>query len=144
MTAHRALTVVLYGVTLAGVFTLALSSFTYFDFWWYLKSGELIVSTQSIPATDPFSFTAQGRPWINHMWATQVLFFALWKIGGRLPLILLKAGVVGGEDMLPEAAYVKLMWVLAHAKGPEDAARRMTENVAGEIEPAIGLDAFEA
>jgi len=94
VTAHRALTVVLYGVTLAGVFTLALSSFTYFDFWWYLKSGELIVSTQSIPATDPFSFTAQGRPWINHMWATQVLFFALWKIGGRLPLILLKAGVV--------------------------------------------------
>ncbi len=57
---------------------------------------------------------------------------------------LLKAGVVGGEDMLPEVAYVKLMWVLAHAKGPEDAARRMTENLAGEIEPSIGLDAFEA
>jgi len=57
---------------------------------------------------------------------------------------LLKAGVIGGEDMLPEVAYVKLMWVLKHAKDGEEAARRMTENLAGEITPTIGLDAFEA
>jgi len=86
--------VLLYGLTLVGVFTLAVSSLTYFDFWWYLASGERIIATRSIPATDPFSFTAEGRPWINHMWASQVLFFALREAGGRIALILLKGAVV--------------------------------------------------
>jgi len=57
---------------------------------------------------------------------------------------LLKAGVIGGEDMLPEVAYVKLMWLLKHAKDLDEVARRMGENLAGEISPKIGLDAFEA
>lgn len=94
MRTSRALTACLYALTLLGVFTFAVSSLTYFDFWWYLASAERIVATRSIPATDPFSFTAQGRPWINHMWASQVLFFALWEVGGRVALILLKGSVV--------------------------------------------------
>ena len=100
MRADRVLTALLYGLTLLGVFTLAVSSLTYFDFWWYLKSGELILADRSIPDTDPFSFTAEGRPWINHMWGSQVLFFALWEAGGRIALILLKGGVVAATFAL--------------------------------------------
>jgi len=43
---------------------------------------------------------------------------------------LLKAGVIGGEDMLPEVAWIKLMWVLANEKNVEEA---MKKNIAGEI-----------
>ena len=46
---------------------------------------------------------------------------------------LLKAGVISGEDMLPEVAYVKLMWALAHAKDRDDVAKIMHTNIAGEI-----------
>ena len=46
---------------------------------------------------------------------------------------LLKAGVISGEDMLPEVAYVKLMWALAHAKDRDDVARIMHTDIAGEI-----------
>ncbi|MCD6108521.1 MAG: Glu-tRNA(Gln) amidotransferase subunit GatD [Thermoplasmata archaeon] len=46
---------------------------------------------------------------------------------------LLKAGVISGEDMLPEVAYVKLMWALAHAKDRNDVARIMHTNIAREI-----------
>ncbi|HEC81280.1 MAG TPA: Glu-tRNA(Gln) amidotransferase subunit GatD [Thermoplasmatales archaeon] len=46
---------------------------------------------------------------------------------------LLKLGVIPGEDMLPETAYVKLMWVLAHAKNQEEIRRLMLTNIAGEI-----------
>ena len=56
---------------------------------------------------------------------------------------LLKAGVISGEDMLPEVAYVKLMWILKHAEDRDEVVRRMAENIAGEITPTIGLDAFE-
>ncbi len=84
----------LLAATLSAVATIALSSLTAFDFWWYLASGERILATGAVPTTDPFSYTAEGRPWINHMWATQVLFTLLWEHGGRLALIGLKTVIV--------------------------------------------------
>lgn len=55
---------------------------------------------------------------------------------------LLKAGVIGAEDMTPETAVVKLMWVLGHTREPAEVARAIGTNVAGEINPRIGLDEF--
>jgi glutamyl-tRNA(Gln) amidotransferase subunit D len=42
-------------------------------------------------------------------------------------------GVVFCEDMLPETAYVKLMWVLGHTKDTKKAAEMMIKNYAGEV-----------
>lgn len=47
---------------------------------------------------------------------------------------LIKAGVIPGEDMLPETAYVKLMWVLGHTSDKNDVSLLMKKNLAGEIE----------
>ncbi len=46
---------------------------------------------------------------------------------------LLKAGVIEAEDMLPETAYVKLMWVLGQTSAPGEVRRLMQTNLAGEI-----------
>ncbi len=46
---------------------------------------------------------------------------------------LLKAGVVPLEDMLPETALAKLMWVLANCKSADETETVMQENLAGEI-----------
>jgi glutamyl-tRNA(Gln) amidotransferase subunit D len=45
---------------------------------------------------------------------------------------LLSAGVIEGGDMLPEAALVKMMWVLGNERDPEKAAERMQEDLKGE------------
>ncbi|MBI4011144.1 MAG: hypothetical protein HY359_02460, partial [Candidatus Rokubacteria bacterium] len=52
------LTGLVHGLTLLAVFAIALSSLTEFDFWWYLASAEVILETRSVPAVDPFSYTA--------------------------------------------------------------------------------------
>jgi len=47
---------------------------------------------------------------------------------------LLAAGAIGAEDMLPETALVKLMWVLGQGYDYKEAKKIMLTNIAGEIE----------
>lgn len=65
------------------------------DYWWHVRTGELIVETGRIPRTDPFSFTASGRPWITHEWLTQVLFYAVQSTVGYVGNVAL-FGLFGG------------------------------------------------
>ena len=44
-------------------------------------------------------------------------------------------GVIPLEDMLPETALVKLMWILGQTRDAEEAKRLLKTNVAGEISP---------
>jgi len=55
---------------------------------------------------------------------------------------LLRAGVIPCEDMLPETAYVKLMWVLGHTDDPSRVREMMLTNYAGEITPYTRYDTF--
>jgi hypothetical protein len=45
------------------------------DFWWHLRTGELIVHG-GIPRHDPYSWTAGGQPWAAHEWLSEVLIYA--------------------------------------------------------------------
>ncbi len=55
---------------------------------------------------------------------------------------LLRAGVIPCEDMLPETAYVKLMWVLGKTQNPEEVRKMMLKNYAGEITPYTRFDTY--
>ena len=50
-----------------------------------------------------------------------------------LRMLSIKLKCIFAEDMLPSVAYVKLGWVLAHAKKPEEVKEMMLKNIAGEI-----------
>jgi glutamyl-tRNA(Gln) amidotransferase subunit D len=53
---------------------------------------------------------------------------------------LLSAGVIPGGDMLPETAYVKLMWVLAQAKSDSEVREMMKKDMRGELSERRELD----
>jgi glutamyl-tRNA(Gln) amidotransferase subunit D len=55
---------------------------------------------------------------------------------------LLRLGVIPGEDMLPETAYVKLMWSLPKASDLNELKKLMLTNIAGEITPRTRPDVF--
>ena len=60
----------------------SLLQFTDPDFWWHLRTGQLIVDTGAIPKVDPFSFTAAGSHWVAHEWLSELLIYGVEKTVG--------------------------------------------------------------
>lgn len=95
------------------------------DIWLHLKSGELILKNKFIPSQDIFSFTLQGKPWIDHEWLFQVLSYLIYSHWQAEGLILLESYclvftffilfLIGMRTMKSymEAAVVVLMTVYA-------------------------------
>ena len=44
--------------------------------------------------TDPLSVTARGRPWPNHEWLSQILFYGFYRLGGAPALVALAAAII--------------------------------------------------
>jgi hypothetical protein len=52
------------------------------DFWWHLRTGQLILDGHALIQTDPYTYTAVGHHWTMHEWLTEVLFAGLNFLGG--------------------------------------------------------------
>lgn len=55
---------------------------------------------------------------------------------------LLQAGVISGEDMLPETAYIKLMWVLGQTQEPDEVRRLITTDLVGELDERTEMTTY--
>jgi hypothetical protein len=67
------------------------------DTWWQLRAGRDMWLSQRVLLTDVYSHTAYGSFWPNHEWLAEVIYYAVYRIGG-LPLVTLFATalIVGG------------------------------------------------
>jgi hypothetical protein len=70
------------------------------DLWFHILVGERILASGGIPGIDDLSYTATGRPWIDHEWLSHVLFATLYEYGGDTLLWLTKLGVALVTAML--------------------------------------------
>src|SRR5450432_1061869 len=68
------------------------------DVWWHAKVGQTILSTHHWPTVDPYSFTANGQPWLSYEWLGDVLLGAVSRTGGvramELMLFVLGSAIV--------------------------------------------------
>ncbi len=55
---------------------------------------------------------------------------------------LLKMGVLPAQDMLPEVAYIKMMWILGHTEDPDEVRRLFATPMAHEMDCATDPRAF--
>lgn len=60
------------------------------DFWWHLRTGDLIRQTGSVPRVDTFTYGAEGKPWIDLHWIYQVAISWGYQHGGVPALTLAK------------------------------------------------------
>ena len=75
------------------------------DTWWHLRAGADMIRSHHVLLTDTYSHTAYGLPWPNHEWLSQIVFYALYRVGG-LPLLALFAAAVTTSAWC-------LVWLLA-------------------------------
>ncbi|MDB5349887.1 MAG: hypothetical protein JWN86_1134 [Planctomycetota bacterium] len=52
------------------------------DFWWHLRTGDLIRQQGRLPHTDWYTFGAAGHAWIDLHWGFQVALSWLYSLGG--------------------------------------------------------------
>src|SRR4051812_36435021 len=52
------------------------------DFWWHLRTGDLIRQTSTVPRTDLYTYTVPDKPWIDLHWVYQVAISWLYERGG--------------------------------------------------------------
>ncbi len=75
------------------------------DFWWHLRTGQLIAETGALPAHDVFSYTAAGQPWFVEEWLSELVMYWLYAAGGY-------ATLVAGFSLIITGAYFVLYRLL--------------------------------
>ncbi len=88
------------------------------DFWWHVRTGQIIATTGQIPTTDLFTFTRAGETWINQAWLMQVLLYLELRLGG-LPFVLFAhALVITAGYLLVELACLRVATAASLASAP--------------------------
>jgi len=63
------------------------------DFYWHLRTGDLIRQTGQVPRVDTFTFERMGTPWIDLHWVFQIGISWVYQYGGVVALNLAKCGL---------------------------------------------------
>lgn len=58
------------------------------DVWMRLATGRLLADGGYSFGTDPFSYSSEGRTWVNHSWLVDLLSYKLFQVGGGAALII--------------------------------------------------------
>ena len=88
---HRRLVVVFVFLV---IFSFDLARQTDIDFWWHLRTGQLIADSGTIPSIDPFSYTAAGQSWVAHEWLWELMVFHLYEHGGYVLNVIVSGTLV--------------------------------------------------
>ena len=70
------------------------------DYFWHLRTGQLIVDNLAVPMTDPFSFTKEGADWVAHEWLGEVIIYGAVSTGGYGLALAIFATVALGALLL--------------------------------------------
>jgi hypothetical protein len=93
-------------ITFIAIFAMAMRVSADTDTWWHLRTGQWIVEHRAVPATDPFSHTRAGAPWLIPGWIVQVPMYALYAWLGYAGLNLFTAFFV-------TLAFIFIYWTCA-------------------------------
>jgi hypothetical protein len=65
------------------------------DLTYHLRAGAEILDTGRIPTVDTWTYTAEGHPWVDQQWGSQVVLTLVYRLGSWVGLVVLRAALVG-------------------------------------------------
>lgn len=83
----------LYAVVILVVLSASFFKIADLDFWWHLKTGQIILHQKEFQRTEIYSFTANGREYIDHEWLFQTVMYFFYSLFGPAGAIFLKCAV---------------------------------------------------
>ncbi len=103
--------VVLISAFAAGLFPIRGSN----DPWWHIKTGQVLwqhfeENGFNFPEHDAFTYTGEETKWVNHEWLSQVVFYAIFKLGGGEPGGL--QALIAFKSLMLAATYFGLAWFI--------------------------------
>jgi len=93
------------------------------DLWGHIRFGQAHWENGYLDQVDPYSFTADGREWINHEWLAELLFYFLFylfsdtgllvgKLFGGLAVVLMLLALCRTRGALPPVTAIVLVTVI--------------------------------
>ncbi len=77
-------------LTVAAAFKMLAATVADPDLWGHILFGQRTLELGAVERTDPFSYLTSGKEWINHEWLSEVIFAAVFDLGGGAALTLLR------------------------------------------------------
>jgi len=85
------------------------------DLAYQLRAGAEVLAGNGIPASDTWTFTVFGTPWLDQQWGAQVLLGGVFQVLGWTGLALLRAALVGLTFWLLLGA-IRSAWSIASVR----------------------------
>jgi hypothetical protein len=104
VTASRALRLGLALALLVATAALSLLDIRDFDYWWHLKTGELILANGAVPTADTYTYTVPGARYVDVHWLFQILVHLLHGTGGHAAVVVAVFVVIAAAVGLSAAA----------------------------------------
>jgi tetratricopeptide (TPR) repeat protein len=67
-----------------------------FDYWWHLRTGQLIAETGAVPRTDVFTYSVPGNRWVDIHWLFQLGLHGVHRLGGDDAVVVARSVLVVG------------------------------------------------
>jgi hypothetical protein len=64
------------------------------DYWWLLRTGQLIADTGRVPHADVYTWTVPGASWVDIHWLFQLGLWGIFRLGGHEGVVLAKLAAV--------------------------------------------------
>ncbi len=64
------------------------------DTYMHIAAGNWILGHWAVPATDPFSYTFAGAPWVAHEWLSEAAMAIAYRLGGWSGVLVLSGAAV--------------------------------------------------
>lgn len=89
------------------IYSLSIHQIVDNDIFLHIKSGEYMLENKTVLSEDVFSYTIEGKPWLNSQWLAQIIFYIIYSLFNFNGLIIFKATIICAAFLIMLFTFLK-------------------------------------